>query len=137
MLVRRGVVLDEKRILASGRWPALDPATSVILDRKPHEWNRWATRIDGSLDEPELEVELHGTTRVRIRAATPLRAFLVLNDLWYPGWEVEVDGRPAELLRANLLFRAVALPPGRHEVEFRFAPLRPANLAAILRDLLP
>ncbi len=137
LLVRRGVVLDEQRILASGRWPALDPATSVILDRKPHEWNRWATRIDGSIDEPELEVELYGTTRVRIRAATPLRAFLVLNDLWYPGWEVEVDGRPAELLRANLLFRAVALPPGRHEVEFRFAPLQPGNLGAILRDLLP
>jgi hypothetical protein len=137
LLVRRGVVLDEQRIVASGRWPALDPATTVILDRKPPEWNRWATRIDGSIDEPEIEVRMHGTTEVRIVAATPLRAFLVLNDLWYPGWEVEVDGRPAELLRANLLFRAVALPPGRHEVEFRFAPLGLDNLSSIARGLWP
>ncbi|MDW8340423.1 MAG: hypothetical protein RMK73_02955 [Geminicoccaceae bacterium] len=130
MLVRRGVVLDEERIRARGLWPALDPEQAVILDRKPVEWNRWATRIDGSVVEPEVEIVQYRTTEVQLRAATAYRAFLVLNDLWYPGWEVEVDGRPAELLRANLLFRAVALPPGRHDVVFRFRPFSPANLLA-------
>lgn len=133
MLVRRGLVLDEERIRNQGRWPQLDPTTAVILDHRPAEWNRWATRIDGSIAEPEVEMRRWKTTEVEIAVATPLRAFLVLNDLWYPGWEVEVDGRPAELLRANLLFRAVALPPGRHEVVFRFRPLGLSNLAETLR----
>ncbi len=136
MLVRRGVVLDEERIRSSGSWPALDPTAAVVLDRRPAEWNRWATRVDGSIAEPEVEIRRYETTEIEIEAATPLRAFLVLNDLWYPGWEVEVGGRPAELLRANLLFRAVALPPGRHRVKFQFRPFALANLARILGELV-
>ena len=38
------------------------------------------------------------------------------------GWLVTVDGRPARLERANLAFRAVAVPEGRHRVEFVYGP---------------
>jgi len=136
MLIRRGVVLDAERLMAGGSWPQLDPSAAVILDRKPGEWNRWATRVDGSIGEPEITIRRYTTTEIEIEAATPLRAFLVLNELWYPGWEVEVDGRPTELLRANLLFRAVALPPGRHDVVFRFRPFSLSNITAIVRDAI-
>ncbi len=48
--------------------------------------------------------------------------YVVLLDAYDPGWRVTVDGRPARLLRANLLFRAVAVPPGRHTVEMVYRP---------------
>jgi hypothetical protein len=47
-----------------------------------------------------------------------------LNDVWHPWWFAELDGRPAPILRANVMFRAVPIPDGRHEVRFRFQPLR-------------
>jgi hypothetical protein len=48
--------------------------------------------------------------------------FLVLLDSYSPDWDVTVDGSPGTLYRANLLFRAVRLAPGRHTVAFRYRP---------------
>ena len=56
----------------------------------------------------------------------PQGGFLVLNDAWYPWWRAEVDGRSADILKANVLFRAVAVMPGQHRVRFRFEPFRGA-----------
>jgi hypothetical protein len=47
---------------------------------------------------------------------------LVLADPIYPGWKVTIDGHRAPVRVQNGLFRAVDLPPGRHRVEWRFAP---------------
>jgi hypothetical protein len=48
--------------------------------------------------------------------------YLVLLDAYDPAWQVTVDGRPAALLRANALFRAVRLSPGVHAVRFAYRP---------------
>ncbi|MEE9613477.1 MAG: YfhO family protein [Thermodesulfobacteriota bacterium] len=50
-------------------------------------------------------------------------AILVASESWYPGWKVYVDGVEREVLRANLVLRAVALEKGAHEVVFRYEPL--------------
>ena len=61
---------------------------------------------------------------------------LVLHDLYYPGWEVTVDGEPQPILRTNLLFRGVEVPQGKHRVEFAFRPLSLNNLVAAASDLV-
>lgn len=45
---------------------------------------------------------------------------LVLTDTYYPGWNVNVDGKPAAILRANYLFRGVMIPAGEHHVKFQY-----------------
>lgn len=57
--------------------------------------------------------------------------YLVLAETIYPGWRARVDGEPAQLEAAGDLWRAVALPPGRHEVRFEFAPGRVGLGAAV------
>jgi uncharacterized membrane protein YfhO len=49
--------------------------------------------------------------------------YLVLSDPWYPGWTCTLDDQPTRLYRANYVFRAVAVPAGKHRVRFDFAPI--------------
>ncbi len=57
-----------------------------------------------------------------LRANLTAPGYLVVSDTYYPGWRAYVDGRPVPILRANWLFRAVALPAGEHTVEMRYEP---------------
>jgi prepilin-type N-terminal cleavage/methylation domain-containing protein len=63
-----------------------------------------------------------GATTVIVEASAPLAGTLVLRDSYDPGWTADVDGVPAEIARANGLYRAVALPPGRHVIRFSYRP---------------
>ena len=60
--------------------------------------------------------------RVTVEIEAPTAGWLTLNDRYYPGWAATVDGTPAEIRRANVLVRAVAVGPGKHRVEFSFRP---------------
>jgi uncharacterized membrane protein YfhO len=64
-------------------------------------------------------------------------SWFFLSDACYPGWRAFVDGQPRPIRRANYSFRAVALPPGEHEVRFVYAPTSfRAGLFASLVTLL-
>ena len=60
--------------------------------------------------------------RVVVTTSSPAGGWLVLTDLYYPGWIVEVDGREVPILRANYLLRAVRIPGGEHRVSFLYRP---------------
>ena len=64
----------------------------------------------------------YANTEIVVEADAPAGGMLVLNDVWHPWWRATVDGAEAEILKANVLFRAVAVPPGKHVVRFTFHP---------------
>jgi len=50
-------------------------------------------------------------------------AFLVLSDIFYPGWKATVDGRPAQIFQTDYVLRGIELPSGgRHKIHFYFYP---------------
>jgi len=59
---------------------------------------------------------------ITIRAASPQDGWLILNDVWYPGWQAAIDGLPVPIEIANGAFRAVRVPAGAHTVEISYAP---------------
>ncbi len=69
--------------------------------------------------------------RVVIEAETDHAGFLVLSDLYYPGWEATVDGQPVPIYEANACVRAVPVDEGAHMVEFSFRP-KPLLYGAVI-----
>jgi len=68
------------------------------------------------------EVTRYEPLHVVIETDSDQPGFLVLSDLYYPGWEATVDGEPIHIYEANACVRAVPLDQGTHTVEFRYKP---------------
>ncbi|MGH7151831.1 MAG: YfhO family protein, partial [Planctomycetota bacterium] len=70
------------------------------------------------------EVRLHAVTAERLEVAIRGTGggYLVTSEVFYPGWTATLDGKPVAVERANYAWRAVALPPGNHEVVFLYRP---------------
>ncbi len=119
LLAACAVHIDFAQMIESGLWPDVDYRTTVLLEGSPICRN----------SRPEAErggarILSYANTEVRIEADVPHGGgYVVLNDVWHPSWTARLDGEPAPILRANVMFRAVAVPAGRHEVRFSFQPL--------------
>jgi len=59
---------------------------------------------------------------IRATVDAPRAGLVVLNELWYPGWHIEVDGVEQPMLRANYVMRGVWVGAGKHAITWRFAP---------------
>lgn len=75
-------------------------------------------------------------SRVEIAVETRTTAVLTDHALWYPGWEVEVDGVRKPLLRTDVLFRGVEIPAGAKRVVFTYRPLSWENLKTAFDSML-
>ena len=80
------------------------------------------TQVSSVLPGSSIESLTDSGNAVTIRAASPAAGWLILADAYYPGWRATIDGDPIEIQLANVAFRAVKLPAGSHQVEFRYEP---------------
>ncbi len=97
-----------------------DPFRTALLEREPPA----AAGDPGAPSTPSAHVIRGGNTELVVSAdAGPAGGYLNVLDSYDPWWIVDVDGRRAPLLRANGIFRAVRLAPGRHDVRLRYRPV--------------
>ncbi len=114
---------DFETLLTTGVWPDFDPAVTVLLE--PREASVAGGAGPAATGGKARLIAYHNAS-VAIETESTASGFVVLNDLWHPWWYAEIDGVPASIMRANVLFRAVVVPAGTHRVTFTFRPLRGA-----------
>lgn len=112
-------LLDDKlAILRALSRKGYDPHQFIILERKPDLPRDFFSPGDATGRPAALNVVSYSGNRVVVKARFFRPGFLLLNDLYYPEWAAALDGYPTPIYRANYLFRAVAVPTGRHRVTF-------------------
>lgn len=133
--------VDFEALMATGAWPPVDARQTVLLPqaalRAPP-----ATGAASSIPAApaataprragRVRIAAYGNNTIAIEVDSPDGGWVVLNDIWHPWWHATIDGEPAELHRANAIFRAVEVPPGKHRVEMQFRPV--TGLLATVRD---
>ena len=108
---------DDDASLALLGDPEFDPRAAVVLS----DGNDPRSPAPAAANE-SVKIVAYDPERVAITADVASPTVLVLADAFYPGWQATVDGVPAPILRANLMFRGLALAPGRHEIVFSYRP---------------
>jgi hypothetical protein len=92
-------------------------ATEIVLERDPG-----VPAAPNTPADPLVRIESYRRNSARVSVEAPRPGLLYASESFADGWTARVNGRPAEILAANYAFRAVAIPAGRAEIEFRYRP---------------
>ncbi len=110
-------VTNDEAAISLMKSDQFDPSQAVVLigSQKSNLTNQPVTLSPSNLVtyDPEhivVDVDAHQD------------GYLVITDAYYPGWTATMDDRPAEIDRADVLFRAIKVPQGQHRVELRYEP---------------
>jgi uncharacterized membrane protein YfhO len=96
--------------------PGFDPGQEVVLAGEGPTLSvppGWSGRARWLLRQANL---------LRIETESSAPGVLVAVEAFDPDWRATVDGGAAPVERANVLFRGIAVPAGRHLVELRYFP---------------
>lgn len=108
-------ITDEKAHLARLADPTWEPAQSVVLMQDAPK----PTATNG-LPGTAVILRNPSTKLMEIETTSAAPAMLLLNDKIEPEWHAYIDGKQADVLRANYLMRAVQVPAGKHTVTFKY-----------------
>lgn len=67
-------------------------------------------------------IQQYSSTFVQASVEMDRSTLAILNDTNFPGWQASIDGRSTPIFAANYLFRGIVVPPGKHTIEYRYAP---------------
>ena len=123
LLVHEATVVESHAAAWEALFADFDPTQTVILEESQVTGLEPGVERRAGIESGRIEFVRYESNEIVLAVETPASGWLVLSEVYYPGWQAAVDGKAAEVLRADYTFRAVALSPGEHTVKMTFTPL--------------
>jgi hypothetical protein len=122
----RAFLVDEYRVIPDRQdiYPLIDNGAdnlreTVYLEKEPD-----LSIVSDSASADSAWIASYATDSVIVGVQAATNKLLVLTDNYYDAWHAYIDGKPAEILRADGSFRAVAIPAGTKQVLFKYRSSR-------------
>lgn len=109
---------EAEAMLSDSQWPYTRSAV-IELSGNNCRTKHIHEPIKGEL---HAKIERYENAEVDILTKSWQSSLLVLNDVLARGWKVYIDDIEQPIYRANYAFRGVKVPPGSHQVTFRYEP---------------
>jgi hypothetical protein len=98
-----------------------DPHDLAVVDKKfKDDLNNWEPSRDSS---DFIRMLKYSPNDLVYSSHSAKPGLAIFSEIYYPkGWNAYIDGKPAPHFRADYILRAMMLPAGDHNVEFKFEP---------------
>lgn len=107
-----GITVWENKTAAPRAWfVANAPRGENGIDAAQQPYDAQAVTITG-----------YGPNEILAQVNAPANGYVVLSEMFAPGWRVSVDGQETEIVLANNLLRAFAITAGQHQVRVSYEP---------------
>ncbi len=112
---------------ADGEMAALDslkPKEMAVLDQRFADKLKGLTLRADSTDK--ISLITYKPNELIYESNAKNEGLAVFSEIYYnvrDEWKVTIDGKPADMLRANYVLRALRIPAGKHTIKFRFEPV--------------
>jgi hypothetical protein len=98
----------------------VDLRTTTVVDKRFKEILGETANI--SADGSDITLTSYAPNKLTYDVDATGNGIIVFSEIYYPGWEATIDGKPVELARANYILRSMPVTAGKHKVEMSFNP---------------
>lgn len=124
------VPLEGKGWPARRVWSGSDAFINSTMARQTHEplylyaleGTRGRVSWNDGVEAPAPELRALTPQQVVVDVNATSEGTLVLTELQYPGWTATIDGKSAEMVLIDQIFRGVRVAAGTHEVVWNYRP---------------
>ncbi len=115
-IVPNAIIQNRDLILDTIKSEDYDPKKYIILEKEIDK------PLKNDADFKEVEISLYSPNKIELDLNMDKPGFLMLSEIWYPGWKAFDNGKETEIFRSNYLFRSIYLEEGNHKLIFSFEP---------------
>lgn len=78
--------------------------------------------VDSSVQDGIVKIKSYSLNKIILETESSKNGFLVLSEIYYPGWKAYIDGKMQRVIRGDWSLRVIPVEGGKHEIDLRFEP---------------